>query len=104
MVGDGVRCRLQGQKSLPQDSAGSYSAAERRSPSAKSTNTVSPTPPAASPPSTVPTSLRVTRSIAPQVACSQDAFPPNTTSEELLTLHDLARSDEPHEHQHQDGT
>ena len=104
MVGVGVRCWLQGKKSLPRDSAGSYSATKRQSPSAKSTNTVSPAPPAATPPSTVPTSLRVTRLIALQVACSQDAFPPNTTSEELLTLQDLARSDEPHEHQHQDGT
>ena len=34
----------------------------------------------------------------------QDAFTPNTTSEALQTQQDLARSDEPHEHQHQDGT
>ena len=37
-------------------------------------------------------------------ASSQAAFTPNTTSEALLSQQDLARSDEPHEHQHQDGT
>jgi hypothetical protein len=104
MVGDAVSRRVQQKRSFPRDSAGTYSAEEGQSPPAKSTNTVSPAPPAAAPPSTVPTSQRVTRSNAPQVACSQAAFPPNTTSEALLTLHDLARSDEPHEHQHQDGT
>jgi len=46
----------------------------------------------------------VTRSFAPELASSQAAFTPNTTSEALLTQQDLAKSDEPHEHQHQDGT
>ena len=59
---------------------------------------------AATPPSAVPTSQRVTHSFAPELASSQTAFTPNTTSEALLTQQDLARSDEPHEHQHQDGT
>jgi hypothetical protein len=104
MVGDAVSHRVQRKRSFPRDSAGTYSAEEGQSPPAKSTNTVSPAPPAAAPPSIVPTSQRVTRSNAPQVACSQAAFPPNTTSEALLTLQDLARSDEPHEHEHQDGT
>ena len=104
MVGDGVSRRVQWKRCIPRDSAGTYSAVEGLSPPAKSTNIVSPAPPAAAPPSTVPTSQRVTRSNAPQVACSQAALPPNTTSEALLTQQDLARSDEPHEHQHQYGT
>ena len=45
-----------------------------------------------------------TFSFSPELASSQAAFTPNTTSEGLLTQQDLARSDEPHEHQHQDGT
>ena len=47
---------------------------------------------------------RVTHSLAPQLDSSQDAFTPNTTSEALLTQQDLARSDEPHEHQQQEGS
>ena len=86
------------------DSAGTYSAVEGPSPPAKSTNTVSPAPPAVASASTVPASQRVTRSFAPELASSQAAFTPNTTSEALLTQQDLARLDEPHEHQHQDGT
>jgi hypothetical protein len=104
MVGDVVSCRVQRKRSFPRDSTGTYSTEEDQSPLAKSTNTVSPAPPTAAPPSTVPTSQQVTHSNAPQVACSQAACPPNTTSEALLTLQDLARSDEPHAHQHQAGT
>src|SRR6266516_8116506 len=72
VVGNGVTRRVQRRRICPRDSAGTYSAVEGPSPSAKSTNTVSPTPPAAAPPSTVPTSQRVTHLNAPQVACSQD--------------------------------
>ena len=86
------------------DSAGTYSAVEGPSPPAKSTNKVSPAPPATASTSTIPASQPVTRSFAPGLASSQAAFTPNTTSEALLTQQDLARSDEPHEHQHQDGT
>ena len=85
-------------------SAGTHSVVEGPSPPAKSTNTVSPAPPAAASASTIPASQPVTRSFAPELASSQAAFTPNTTSEALLTQQDLARSDEPHEHQHQDGT
>ena len=93
------------QKSIcPRDSAGTYSTVEGPSPPAKSTNTISPAPPAAASASTVPASQPVTHSFAPELASSQAAFTPNTTSEALLTQQDLARSDEPHEHQHQDGT
>ena len=104
IVGNGVTRRVIWKRICPRDSAGTYSAVEGPSPPAKSTNTVSPTHLAAAPPSIVPTSQRVTHSFATQVACSQAAFTPNTTSEALLTQQDLARSDEPHEHQHQDGT
>ena len=81
-----------------------YSAVEGPSPSAKSTNTVSPAPPVAASASTVLASQPVSRSFAPELASSQVAFTPNNTSEALLTQQDLARSDEHHEHQHQDGT
>ena len=81
-----------------------YSAVEGPSPPAKSTNTVSPAPPAATSALIVPASQPVTRSFSPELASSQAAFTPNTTSEGPLTQHDLARSDEPHEHRHQDGT
>ena len=74
------------------DSAGTYSVVE------------GPSPLAAASASTVPVSQQVTHSFAPELASSQAAFTPNTTSEALLTQQDLARSDEPHEHQHQDGT
>ena len=104
IVGNGVTRRLKQKRIYPRDSAGTYSAVEGPSPPAKSTNIVSPTPPAAASPSSVPTSERITRSFALQLACSQAAFAPNTTSKALLTQQDLARSDEPHEHQHQDGT
>ena len=52
----------------------------------------------------MPASQRVTRSFALELDSSQAAFAPNTTSEALLTQQDLAISDEPREHQHQDGT
>ena len=67
------------------DSAGTYSAVEGPSPLAKSTNTVSPAPLVAASASTVPASQRVTRLFAPELASSQAAFTPNTTSEALLT-------------------
>lgn len=104
IVGNGVTHRVQRKRIYPWDSVGTYSAVEGPSPPAKYTNTVSPTPPAASSASTVPASQQVTRSFAPQLASSKAAFTPNTTSKALLTQQDLARSDEPHEHQHQDGT
>ena len=108
----------------PADSAGTDGAIEGQSPAENSTNTashatrvakkakqkqksihtVSRAPPAVASASIVPASQPVTRSFAPELASSQAAFTPNTTSEALLTQQDLARSDEPHEHQHQDGT
>ena len=102
IVGSAVTRRVKQKRFCCRDSAGTYSAVEGPSPPAKSTNTVSP--PAAASTSTVPASLWVTRSFAPELASSQAAFTPNTTSEALLTQQDLARLDEPHEHQHQDGT
>jgi hypothetical protein len=104
IVGNGVTRRVQWKRICPRDTAVTYSAVEGPSPPAKSTNTVSPAPPAAASASTVPVSQRVTHLFAPQLARSQAAFTPNTTSEAQLTHQDLARSDEPHEHQHQDGT
>ena len=67
------------------DSAGTYSTVEGPSPPAKSTNIVSPAPPIAAFASTVPTSQLVTCWFAPELASSQAAFTPNTTSEALLT-------------------
>ena len=104
IVGSGVTRRVKRKRICRQDSAGTYSVVEGPSPPAKSTNTVSPAPPAAASASTVPASQPVTRSFAPELASSQAAFTPNTTSEALPTQQNLARSDEPHEHQHQDGT
>ena len=104
IVGNGVTRRVKWKRICPRDSAGTYSEVEGPSPLAKSTNTVSPATPAAASASTVPASQPVTRSFAPELASSQAAFTPNTTSEALLTQQDLARSDESHEHQHQDGT
>ena len=104
MLGNGVTRRVQQKRIYPRDSAGTYSAVEGPSPPAKSTNIVSPAPLAATSASTVPASQRVTRSFALELASSQAAFTPKTTSEALLTQQDLARLDEPHEHQHQDGT
>ena len=99
IVGSAVTRRVKRKRLCRRDSAGTYSAVEGPSPPAKSTNTVSPAPPAVASASTVPGSQPVTRSFALELA-----FTPNTTSEALLTQQDLARSDEPHEHQHQDGT
>ena len=104
IVGSVVTHRVKRKRLCHRDSAGTYSAVEGPSPPANSTNTVSPAPPAAASASTVPASQRVTRSFALELARSQATFIPNTTSEELLTQHDLARSDEPHEHQQQDDT
>src|SRR4051812_4870546 len=104
IVGNGVTRRVKQKRICPRDSAGTCSGVEGPSPPAKSTNTVSPAPPAAASASTVPASQRVTCSFAPELASSQAAIAPNTTSEALLTQQDLARSDEPDEQQHQDGT
>ena len=104
IVGSVVTRWVERKRICRRDSIGTYSVVEGTSPSAKSTNTVSPAPPVAASASTVPSSQPITRSFAPELASSQSAFTPNTTSEALLTQHDLARSDEPHEHQHQDGT
>ena len=86
------------------DSAGTYSAVEGPSPPAKSTNIVSPAPPAAASASTVPASQPVTRSLAPELASSQAAFTPDTTSEALLTQDEFAISDEPCELQQPEGS
>ena len=104
IVGIVVTRRVKRKRFCRRDSAGTYSAVEGPSPRVKSTNTVSPAPPATASASTVPASQQITRSFALELANSQAAFTPNTASEALLTQHDLARSDEPHEHQHQDGT
>ena len=56
IVGNGVTHRVQWKRIFPRDSAGTYSAVEGPGPPAKSTNTVSPAPPAAASPSTVPAS------------------------------------------------
>ena len=104
IVGSVVTRQVKQKRICRRDSTGTYSAIEGPSPPAKSTNTVSPVLPAATSASTVPASQRVTRSFAPELANSQDTFTPNTTSEALLTQQDLARSYEPHEHQHQDST
>ena len=91
IVGSAVTRRGKRKRFCRRDSAGTYSAVEGPSPPAKSTNTVSPAPPAAASASTVPASQPVTRSFAPELASSQAAFTPNTTSEALLTQQDLAR-------------
>ena len=56
IVGNGVTHRVQRKRICPRDSAGTYSAVEGPSPPAKSTNTVSPAPPAAASASTIPAS------------------------------------------------
>ena len=104
IVGSVVTRRVKRKRICRRDSASTYSAVEGPSPPAKSTNTLSPAPPAIAFASTVLASQRVTHSFPPELASSQAAFTPNTTSEALLTQQGLARSDEPHEHQHQDGT
>ena len=104
IVGSVVTRSVKRKRFCRRDFASTYSAVEGPSPPAKSRNTVSTAPPAATSTSTVPASQPVTRSFAPELASSQVAFTPNTTYEALLTQQDLARSDEPHEYQHQDGT
>ena len=104
IVGSDVTHRMKRKRFCRRDSAGTYSAVEGPSPPAKSINIVSPAPPAATSASTVLASQRVTCSFATKLDSPQAAFTPNTTSKALLTQQDLARSDEPHEHQHQDGT
>ena len=89
---------MQWKRIFLRDYTCTYSEVEGPSPPAKSKNIVSPAPLAAASASTVLASQQVTRSFAPQLASSQAAFTPNTTSEALLTQQDLARSDEPHEH------
>ena len=79
IVGSGVTRREKRKRICPRDTAGTYSAIEGPSPPAKSTNTVSPAPLAATSASTVPASQRVTRSFAPELASSQVAFTRSTT-------------------------
>ena len=69
-VGSGVTRRVKRKRICLPDSASTYSAVEGPSPPAKSTNTVSPAPPAAASPSTILASQRVTRSFAPEPASS----------------------------------
>ena len=85
IVGSGVTRRVKRKMICSRDSASTYSAVEGPSPPAKSTNIVSPAPPATTFASTVPASQLVTRLFAPELASSQAAFTPNTTSEALLT-------------------
>ena len=54
IVGSGVTYRVRRKRICRQDSAGTYSAIEGPSPPAKSTNTLSPAPPAATSASIVP--------------------------------------------------
>ena len=89
IVGSGVTRRVKQKRIGRPDSAITYSAVKGPSPPVKSTNTVSPALPAAASASTVPASQPVTHSS--ELASSQAAFTPNTTSEALLTQHDLAR-------------
>ena len=70
IVGNGVTRRVKRKRIGRPDSAGTYSAAEGPSPAAKSTNTVSPAPPATTSASTIPASQRVTHSFAPELATS----------------------------------
>ena len=70
IVGSVVTRRVKRKRIFCRDSAGTYSPVEGSSPSAKSTNTVSPAPPAAASASTIPASQRVTRSFAPELASS----------------------------------
>ena len=55
-------------------------------------------------PSTVPPAARFTRWSTQLAARSQAPFPPDTTSEALLTQDELARSDELCELQQQEGS
>ena len=89
-MGNGVTRRVKRKRFCRRDSAGTYSAVEGPIPPAKSTNTVSPAPPAAASASTIPASQPVTRLFAPELASSQAAFGPNTTSEALWTQDELA--------------
>ena len=59
IVGSAVTRRVKRKRFCRRDSAGTYSAVEGPSPPAKSTNTVSPAPPAAASASTEPSSQRV---------------------------------------------
>ena len=55
-------------------------------------------------PSTVLPAARVTHVSTKLAACSQAPFPPDTTSQALLTQDELARSDEPCELEQQEGS
>jgi len=70
IVGSAITRRVKQKRICRRDSAGTYSAVEGPSPLAKSTNTVSPAPPAAASASTVPASQPVTHSFAPELASS----------------------------------
>ena len=104
IVGSAITRRVKRKRFCRRDFAGTYSAVEGPSPPAKSTNTVSPAPPAAASASTIPASQPVTHSFAPELASSQAPLPPDTTSEALLTQDELARSDELCELQQQEGS
>ena len=85
IVGSPITCRVKQKRFWHRDSAGTYGVVEGPSPPVKCTNTVSPAPAATAFASIVPASQPVTRSFAPELASSQAAFTPNTTSEALLT-------------------
>ena len=105
-------------------SAGTDSAIEGQSPAENSTNRVSHATRAAekakqkqiaatkqaetslflATPSTVLPAARLTRASTELVARSQAPLPPDTTSQALLTQDELARSDEPCELEHQEGS
>ena len=108
----------------PADSAGTDGAIEGQSSAENSTNRVSHATRAAekvkqkqiaatkqaetalvlATPSTVLPAARVTRASTELAARSQAPLPPDTTSQALFTQDELARSDEPCELQHQEGS
>ena len=108
----------------PADSAGTDGAIEGQSPAENSTNRVSHATRAAekakqkqiastkqakttlvlATPTTVLPAARRTRASTELAARSQAPLPPDTTSHALLTQDELARSDEPCELQHQEGS
>ena len=108
----------------PADSAGTDGAIEGQSPAKNSTNTASHATRGAkrakqkqiaatkqaetalvlATPTIVLPAAQLTHASTELATRSQAPLPPDTTSQALLTQDELARSDEPHEHQHQDGT
>ena len=108
----------------PADSAGTDGAIEGESPAENSTNTASHATRATkkskqkqiaatkqaetvlvlATPTIVLPSARHTRAPTELAACSQAPFPPNTTSQALLTQDELAISHEPCEVQQQEGS